>query len=596
MKKFFFQVLSSFMGAWIAIVLSGVVAVLLVIGLVGSMMKGESQTVGSDTVLRIDLSGNLIEREDLSNLSLMQLLQNNREQVQTVETLKAALSQAASNDNVKCVYLDCGGISAAPATLNALRHALMEFRKQAPKKKIFAYADALTEGDYFVASTAHEIALNPAGMMEMRGLGGQSLYYKDFFDKIGVQFQAVRVGKGKAAVEPYTMSEMSDVARSQSLQLMTDLWADFRKEISESRKGITPAMIDTLVSVDMISCKPAQFVLAKNLVDTLSYRHSFEEKIALYAGQSDGLENECTPKQLASMESNPLMSTTANNQVAVLYATGGIDGFGDSGIVSADLVEQILNLADDDNVKALVLRVNSPGGSAFGSEQIWEALEQFKKSGKPFVVSMGDYAASGGYYISCGAQRIFADRFTITGSIGIFGLIPNINGLLKKLGVNPQLVATNPQAVFPNLFHPLDERQLAAMQSMVTEGYNLFVKRCADGRKTTVSKIEEIADGRPLSASAALKCGLIDEIGYLDNAVEYAAKVAKLKDYNVVAYPNQGSMFDAIMKGIDKGNMALSLFESSDAKVGLNAARILLKNYQGNGCVRASLPCYQFEY
>lgn len=596
LKKFFFQVLTSFMGAWIAIVLSGVVAVITAFALIGSLASGQSAELSKDSVLRITLEGTLEERENVAELDFSSLTDRG-EVTQTVETLVAAIKEAKTNKKIKAIYLDCRGMSGAPASFHAVREALEDFKQS--KKKIYAYSDSYAQGDYFLASLADEIVLNPAGALALHGMGGTNIFYKAFFDKIGIEIQAVRVGKGKAAVEPYTSTEMSEVARSQSMSLMDTLWLGMRREMSDKSRGITPALIDTLINRDLISLKPAKFALDHKLVTGLEYRHRYEDKIAKACGQKDGLEQVITPSELVSSTENPMASVTARNQVAVLYACGAIDDFmGSGGINSSDVVDEVLSLAKDDKVKALVLRVNSPGGSAYGSEQMWEALETFKKTGKPFIVSMGDYAASGGYYISCGAQRIFADPFTITGSIGIFGMIPNVNGLLLKLGMNPQMVATNPDAVFPNLLYPLTDRQLAAMQEMVQNGYDLFVKRCADGRHTTVAKIEEIADGRPLPASAAISCGLVDELGSLDKAIAYAAGQAKLKKWEAVAYPNPGNAFENFMKSLEKQSEAVSLVSAtvSDPAALAEPAMEAMRRLQGRGAIQARMPVFRFSY
>lgn len=595
LKKFFFQVLTSFMGAWLAIVLAGVAAVIVMIGIVGSLMSGEDTSIRKDSVLKITLEGALEERDNGTSLNILDLMNGEREKVQTVETLTSAIKEAQDNGNIKCIYLDCQGIAAAPASLNAVRDALINFKKS--KKKIYAYADTYTGGDYFLASVADEIVLNPVGQVQFHGIGGINLFFKDLFDKIGVEFQAVRVGKGKAAVEPYTSSEMSEVARQQSLELYGTIWKGMTTRMAEARKGFTAAQLDTLISVDLISCRPAKFILDNKLVTKLEYRHAFEARLAKACGQKDGLTNVVTPTQLAQQNSAGKLQIKTENQVAVLYACGGIDmAFSGSGINSEELSEQIYELMEDDNVKALVLRVNSPGGSAFGSEQIWEALEKFKAAGKPFIVSMGDYAASGGYYISCGAQRIFADPYTITGSIGIYGLIPNINGLCQKLGVNPQMVATNPQALFPNMFYAMNEQQLAAMQSMVEDGYNLFVKRCADGRKMTVAKLSEIADGRPIAATTAKTLGLVDEIKPLDDAIAYAARQAKLKNWNVVSYPNPGNPLQELMKQLEQQQAALALINESDPTRLAEKVLPMLDRFSGAGALQASMPTIIFSY
>lgn len=589
MKKFFLNVLSSFVGTWIAIVLAGVVAVLLVVAAVSKMAGGPSVSLDNNSVLEIKLNGPVTERDDARSISVYSILSDDFTVPLSLETLTTAINEAKTNDNIKAIYLDCGAVSAAPATLQALRQALVDFKTSG--KKVYAYADVMTQGSYFVATVADEISLNPAGNVSFYGLGGQTLFYKDFFDKIGLQFQAVRVGKGKAAVEPYTLDTMSNVAREQNMTLLNTLWSQIRTDIDKSRPAVTPALMDSLINVEYVSQRPAKYVLDARLVDRLEYRHAFEERLASAVGQEPELEGRIYPEQLALFA--PVPSYEDNNQVAVLYACGGIDDIaGGSGIDSDKLVKDILKLKENENVKALVLRVNSPGGSAFGSEQIWEALETFKKTGKPFVVSMGDYAASGGYYISCGADRIFANPMCVTGSIGIFGLIPNIHGLMEKLGINSVTVATNPAGQFPDIFDPMDPRQEAAMQRMVEDGYELFVKRCADGRKMDVGKIKEIADGRPLPAALAKKYGLVDELGGLDSAIKYAAKQAKLKegDYNTVPYPMVEMSLAAFMASLQNGTSEVAsivrLFTCGDVETYAEQARSLLQGLRSPYLIR----------
>lgn len=535
MKKFFLNLLSSFMGAWLAIVTSGICLFLVCIGIMGVFMS-QGTSMSDRSVLKIDLKGELIERESGMEFDLMSLLQSGQMEYQTVETLVNAIREARNNDKIKAIYLDCGALAAAPASIDAVREALVDFKSSG--KRIYAYADHYSQSAYFLATVANELYLNPVGSVDLHGLGGETLFYKDLFDKIGVEFQVVRVGEGKSAVEPYTQTHMSDYARNQSMQLLDTIWAGIKSTISESRK-ISSSEIDSLINKDFPALRTASYAKQRNLIDGMMYRHEFEKHIADAVGQKDGLENTVSPRVLADL-SDPFksMGNVGGKQIAVLYACGGIDTEMEGGIQSQKLVEQIISLGKDENVKGLVLRVNSPGGSAYGSEQIWEAIEWFKKQKKPVAVSMGDYAASGGYYISCGANRIFADRLTITGSIGIFGLIPNIHGLTQMIGINPEMVATNPLAQFPTLLDSLDNRQLAAMQTMVEEGYELFVKRCAEGRNLPVDKIKSIADGRPLAATVARSHGLVDQLGSLHDAVEWTAGKAGIgKDYNVGVYP-----------------------------------------------------------
>ena len=589
MKKFFLNALSSFVGAWIAIVLAGIVAVIIIMGIVGNIIGSKATTISDKSVLEINLEGTIVERDDAADISVITFITQDMSKPQCLETIVTAIQEAKTNEKVKAIYLDCGQLSAAPATLQAIRTALEDFKSSG--KKIYAYADNMSQGAYYVATIANEISLNPAGSVTLAGLGGQSLFYKDLFDKIGVEFQAVRVGKGKAAIEPYTQDTMSNVARQQTMQLLDTLWYQIKSDIALSRKALTPDRIDSLINIDYVSLKSAEYVHKAHIVDMLEYRHQFEERLARNIGQDgDKLEDCIQPEELALQA--PTESANAKNQIAVLYACGGIDDMmGGGGINSTTLVPQILDLANDDNVKALVLRVNSPGGSAFGSEQIWEALETFKQTGKPFVVSMGDYAASGGYYISCGADRIFANPMCITGSIGIFGLIPNIAGLMDKLGVNVELVATNPNGVFPALFTPLTEQQLQAMQGMVENGYELFVSRCAEGRHMEVDKIKEIADGRPLPAVMALNFGLVDELGGLDKAIKYAAEKAKLKDYNRVNYPETTMSLINLLADVQQSSARIvgfvNLFTYGDVNKYSESARQLLNGFKEQNMIRA---------
>lgn len=537
LKKFFLNVLSSFMGAWLAIVMSGLCLVLVIFGIAAIAMGGRVN-IEKDSVLKIDLRGELVERFDASTLGVMEIIQGAGDNVQSVETIVAALREAKDNKNVKAVYLDCGQLASAPASADAVREALVDFKSSG--KKVYAYADQYSQSAYFIATAADEICVNPVGSVDLHGLGGESLFYKDLFDKIGVEFQVVRVGEGKSAVEPYTQNAMSDYARSQTMELLDTIWGGLSSTISTSR-GLTAAAVDSMIDNELPAIQTGTYALEHKLADKTAYRREFEAELAKRVGVDVENLKYVSPQTLAMTSGAESFGEGGDKEIAVVYACGGIDDMmGGGGINSRDLVKQITELGNDDDVKGMVLRVNSPGGSAFGSEQIWEAIEWFKKKGKPVAVSMGDYAASGGYYISCGAGRIFADRLTITGSIGIFGLIPNVKGLLDKIGVNPEMVATNPNAQLFTLMQPLDTMQMKSMQNMVQQGYDLFVKRCADGRHTTVENIKKIADGRPIAATVALRYGLIDQIGSLRDAVKWTALQAKLGDkYSVGVYPGQ---------------------------------------------------------
>lgn len=545
LKKFFMNMLSSFVGAWIALVLFGVVAVMVCIGIAAKFgaSSGETVNVSKGSVLTIELSGVIEERETPLDIDYISLMRRDVSRPQTLENLVMAIQEAKENKNISAIYLKCGGVSARLATLNALRDELSDFRKGG--KKIIAYADSYGSGDYFVASCADKVFLNPGGQVMLQGIGGTSLYLKGLFDKLGVEFQVVKVGTYKSAVEPYILSEMSQPARAQLDTLYGNMWSYVREQIASSRKKVTAAAIDSLVSRDFIFLQPASAAVKAGLIDKLYYERKVDDVIADVIGRDKDKVNFVNPSALVKPSEAAVSAFGGKKRIAVVYASGEIVDGGGSGTINFEkYVPLITKLANDDDVKGLVLRVNSPGGAVFGSEQIGEALDYFQSRGKPLAVSMGDYAASGGYWISCCADRIYADPLTITGSIGIFGLIPNAAGLAEKIGVSPQLVATNPEAEFPNGFLPMDSRQLAAMQKYVERGYDKFVKRVAKGRKMKEDYVRQIGEGRVWDAESALRIGLIDEMGGLQNAVDWIADKAKLgENYSLSSYPEIETSF-----------------------------------------------------
>lgn len=536
LKKFFLNALSSFIGAWIAIVLAGVVIVVVTFGLIarlGTSQMSQAQ-VSKNSVLTINLQGEIEEISKPIDIDYS-FLYGSIEKKQSLTALVSAIEDAAENKNIKAIYLKCNGLAASPATLNAIREALLQFKQSG--KKILAYGDMLAMGDYYIASVADELYLNPGGNVALKGLGGITPFFKNLFDKVGVQFQVVKVGTYKSAVEPYINEHMSAPARAQLDTLYGNMWNIILDGISEQRKGLTAEKINTLINNDFVFLRQGRFALDSGLIDGLYYERSMDSIIAASIDKKKDELNFVGPEILFSQEEF-ISGMNSKNQIAVLYATGEIvDGGGDKTIDFQKFVPIITELADNDNIKGMVMRVNSPGGSVFGSEQIGEALDYFQNKGKPLVVSMGDYAASGGYWISCCANRIFADPLTITGSIGIFGLIPNIEGLMNKIGVNAELVSTNPQSTFPNLFYPMNEHQTSAMQRMVEDGYDMFVNRVAKGRKLSKTKVRRIGEGRVWDAVTAMKIGLVDQLGSLQDAIAWVARDLNLENYDVNRFP-----------------------------------------------------------
>lgn len=536
LKKFFLNFLSSFAAVWVALGLFSVTAVIVIVALVGKagMSGGEVESVSKHSILRISLDGAIAEREAPADINYMDLVNGDFEKAQTLDVLTEAIREAKTNKNIDLIYLSCEHLAASPATLHALRSALEDFKESG--KKIYAYGDSYTTGSYYVASVADSLFVNAEGSIGLQGLGGTTLFMKDFFDKVGVQFEVVKVGTFKSAVEPYILNEMSEPARAQLDTLYGNMWRFMRNEMAKPRK-LTAEAIDRLINTDNIMLQDGRFAAKAHLADKAIFKRQLDGILADAAGVDVKKLNFVSPSTLVG-QTDWGMEYGSKRQLAVLYATGEIMEGSKTGINCETLVPVITKLAEDDNVKGLVLRVNSPGGSVFGSEQIGEALEYFKSKGKPLAVSMGDYAASGGYWISCGADRIFADPLTITGSIGIFGLIPNVEGLAAKVGINPVNVSTNPEANFPSLFKSMSPEQHAAMQHFVEKGYERFIDRVATGRDMAPSKVRLIAEGRVWDASKALEIGLVDQLGELEDACEWVKeKVDDGDKLDIAVYP-----------------------------------------------------------
>lgn len=583
MKKFFLNLLSSFMGAWIALLLFCVVGLIVIVGIAaqfGSDNEGKPTKVESESVLVLDLKGPIMETQEAMDFDLMSIVTGDMDsEPKYLNIIIDGIREAKESSNIKAMYIKCGHPVASPATLNAVRQSISDFKKSG--KKVYAYADAMTMGDYFVASQADSLFLNPGGMLEISGLGGTTLYMKDFLDKIGVNMTLVKVGTFKSAAEPYISNEMSAPARAQLDTLYGNMWSYIGDAVAKDRKSINSGSLNKATN-EFITFQTASQVRNQGFVDRLVYERQMDDIIGHLVGKEGKDVKYYTPETLAG-NAGWGSEYSSKEKVAVLYATGEITEHSKSGIDCYRLVPQITELADDDEVKALVLRVNSPGGSVFGSEQIGEALDYFKSKGKPFIVSMGDYAASGGYWISCTADQIYADPLTITGSIGIFGLFPSAEGLMKKLGVTPQTVSTNPGKEISIFSHPSQE-QLDVLQSYIDNGYSRFVGRVAKGRKLSESYVRRIAEGRVYDARQAKELKLVDKLCSLDEAIAYAAKKAGLKNdkYGVAIYPKyEPNVLDIIMtQGLSQLNQEISKIAGEDPTSILvnEAARVLQRN------------------
>lgn len=533
LKRFFENFLAVLAGLCVTIFLCFLLLMVFVgaiVSLTSTDAKPDMASLKDHNVLRISLDGTVTDRA--TPINLMDQLYGDNETSLPLNDIVRALKLASEDKAIDGIMLDCKGASMGMAQMQAIITAINQFKESG--KWVFAYSDNYTQGNYALACAADSIFINPIGMVDVHGLSTTVVYFKDMLDKLGVDVQVVKVGTYKSAVEPYILNDMSDANREQTSQFLSNIWGNISEHIAKNRK----------VSTDTVNQWANGFLFAKatedyvklKVVDGMKYRHEFDDMIAAKINEDE--PNYVDFTSYVSLQKN-INSSKSGKQIAVLYAVGTITESAKDGIASETIVPQILDLAEDDDVDGLILRVNSGGGSAFASEQIWEALQQWKSiTGKPFYVSMGDYAASGGYYISCGADRIYAEPLTLTGSIGIFGLIPNVQKLLNdKIGIHTSTVSTN-TSNFPDFFRTMNPEQRAAMQGYVERGYELFVSRCANGRHMPVDSIKAIAEGRVWDGSAALRIGLVDKLGGLQQAIaDMASELESAEDYYVVEYP-----------------------------------------------------------
>ena len=445
-----------------------------------------------------------------------------------------AINYAETDDKIKGISIDNNFISAGISQTKALRDALIAFKSSG--KFIMAYGDIYTQKDYYLSSAADTLYINPAGMMEFKGLSTERLYFKDFQEKSGIKMEVVRHGKYKSAVEPFLENEMSDNNREQISVYLNGLWTEMKKEVSESRQ-LTAERLDVIA--DSLLARTPKLALASRLIDKIGYHDEYVNsmKYALGVEATKDLKT-VTIADYAQSVAPKIRANGGSNKIAVIYAEGDIMyGEGEVGVVGhISINESIKKARENKRVKAIVLRINSPGGSALASELIWREIELTKQV-KPVIVSMGDLAASGGYYIAANADKIFSEPTTITGSIGVFGTLPNFKNLADDLGVNAEQVVTNKNAVTYSVFEPLSTSQHDFIKEGVVDVYGLFTNRVATGRGLTPEAVEAIAQGRVWTGADALKIGLVDELGGLDMALQYAAEAAEIENYKIREFP-----------------------------------------------------------
>lgn len=525
--------LGTMAGMWISVILGFFCLFMLIGAIVGSSARDSGVKVEKHSILFFDLSGEVIERSQAK--SLMQLLQEEQSSAPTLQEMIAALRLAKDDSKIEGLYLQCNGAAMGSASREELLQAIADFKDSG--KWIYAYSDTYTQGDYIIATTADHLVLNPQGSVDVHGLGGTTPFFKGLLDKLGVKMQIFKVGTFKSAVEPFMLDKMSEPARMQMQQYCDTIWLAAATTIADNRD--LPLSRVNELATQLIATRTGETFVEDKLVDRLDYRRVSVNTLKELSGiDSDAALRLISPADYLSTKQSVIDFGANRDHIAVLFAVGDIVDSGKEGIVGPDMVDRIVSLADDDHVLGMVFRVNSPGGSAFASEQIWEALQYFKSKNKKLYVSMGDYAASGGYYISCGADKIFADRTTITGSIGVFGMVPDLSGLVTdKFGISFSTVETNPNAAPATVLEPLTDAQKTAIQQSVENIYDLFTTRVAEGRHMSQDSVKAIAEGRVWIGSRAIQIGLVDEIGSLRDAIAAMVDNYDISDDAVRAYP-----------------------------------------------------------
>lgn len=505
-------------------------------------------TLENNTIYRLKMDGVLVEQgqEEDPFSSFYGELPGMGGTTSTVglDQILSNIRLAKNDDRILGIWLDGADMSMGSASAKAIRDALLDFKQSG--KWIIASAKQYGQTNYYVASVADRICLDPTGSVSWNGLAAQKMYYTRLFEKIGVEMQIIKVGTFKSAVEPYFRTSMSPEDRMQTMQYVNGIWDEYKAEVSEAR-NIPVDQLNALADQYM-GLQSAQAQLQAGLVDTIVYTQDMDSLLRIYAGTKD--YKTLTTTKLAQVKRTESLAT---DEIAVLYLDGTITDETGDGIVGKEVVKTIKKIRKNDNIKALVLRVNSPGGSADASEQIWHAIENVKADSIPVVVSMGDYAASGGYYISCGADYIYAEPTTITGSIGIFGTIPSIAKLREKIGLDIDGITTNKHSGLErNIpYKSMTPEETQLMQNMVERGYELFTTRCADGRGVSQEYIKSVGEGRVWLGTKAKELQLVDEIGNIDDAIAKAVELAALESYKLTYYPEVKDPIEELLKKLD---------------------------------------------
>ena len=545
MKDFIKNVGATIVGIFLFGIIIGIFGVMSLVGMVASDQA--TKNVKENSVLVLKLQGDLQEQ---AQEDVLGQLTGNTFNTLGMDAITSAIKKAKGNKDIKGIYLETGILSGDVAQLQELRDQLVDFKKSG--KWIVAYSDMYTQGCYYLATAADKVYINPEGSINWHGIGSQPMFVKDLLAKFGVKMQVIKVGKYKSATEMFTEEKMSDANREQTQRYIQSLWDNMCKDVSKSR-NISIAKLNDLAD-NGIFVANGKMLLAEKMVDGVKYADEMKAEVKkLLKLDADKKINQLSIAEMANVKEE---GNDGDDEIAIYYAYGDIVDSPAAGgvfsnshaIVGNDVCKDLEELANDDDVKAVVIRINSGGGSAYASEQMWHQIDLLKKK-KPVVISMGGMAASGGYYMSCNANYIFAEPTTLTGSIGIFGVIPNFSELAtNKLGLKFDEVKTNRNALFGSQARMMNEEELTFLQGAITRGYHLFRQRVADGRKMTVDQVEQIAQGHVFTGEDALKIKLVDELGGLDKAVAKAAALAKTKSYYTQGYPAPLDFFDQLLQ------------------------------------------------
>ncbi|MCF6213769.1 MAG: signal peptide peptidase SppA [Flavobacteriaceae bacterium] len=581
--NFLKNIVATILGVIIAFFLMSIISIFIV-GAIGSAFGDKGKvTVDNNAVLVVNLEEELRDYYSVSD-PLSDALDIDNNKIMSLNKVLIALDNAKTDDRIKGISIESKGVHAGFAQMLAIRNKLIDFKTSG--KFITAYANGYSQKNYYMSSVADSVFINPVGNIDFKGLSAEILYYKDFQEKYGIKMEVIRHGKYKSAVEPFLENKMSAANREQITSFLKSIWQTMLADIAKSRQK---SVKELNTMADNLGLRNIKLALKNKMIDGALYYDEYISKLKTAVGTEDS-------KKLASVSLEDYIKSgkgriisKAKDKIAVIYAYGEIkNGKGNENYIGPETIIKYLKKArKSKRIKAVVLRVNSPGGSGLASDIIWREIALTKKE-KPVVVSMGNYAASGGYYIACNADKIFAQPNTITGSIGVFGIVPNVSGFAKNIGINPQQVGTNKKAENYSVYRPMTADFRTEITEYIEEFYTNFVTKVAQGRHKTFAEIDAIAQGRVWTGAQAFKNGLVDELGGLDEAVIAAAELANTTDYKRVNYPNFTKDFKDAFKDIP----FISLKQSLKTELGADNIQLYeqLKSITQLNGIQARVP------